>query len=141
MSRPKGALEVHEHHIITGPHAHHAGRNHIEHSHEGGDVPHVHDDGISETGPAARTIDKDEWFAATGLQGGGRKKFTVKPAGPQMPMRQTKPSEIEVVIVGDGGASVANGSEGGAKFTLARMLQTFDARVVSVTHVPGRRSA
>jgi hypothetical protein len=58
----------------------------ITHSHVGGDTPHLHDG----SGPASYTIDKDEWFALTGLRGGGRKKFTVKPTGEQLPLTGRK---------------------------------------------------
>lgn len=81
---PSASLEVHEHVFIRGPRARFAGTddNRIRHSHEGGDVPHQH----PETGPASYTIDKDQWFAATGLNGGSRKEFTKKPAGEQLPI-------------------------------------------------------
>ncbi len=72
--RGKGTLEVHCHHYLSGASS-------VEHAHEGGDVPHKHPD----TGPATYTIDKDEWHAVTGLDGGGRKKFAHKPTGPQLP--------------------------------------------------------
>lgn len=136
-------LEVHEHWIIAGPNANKSWLNKFEHSHEGGDVPHKHDDGIHETGPAARTIDKDEWFAATGLRGGGRKKFTAKPTGPQMPLVRTEPCKIEVIIVGDGGASVAGDCSGAGDLPIVRMKKAFGAVVTSVTHVapPRRRAA
>jgi hypothetical protein len=52
-----------------------------EHSHTDGNTAHQHDG----TGPAAYTIDKDEWLRTTGLRGGSRKKFTAKPKGPQLP--------------------------------------------------------
>lgn len=130
-------LEVHEHHYIAGPRSR-GGASKFEHSHEGGHMPHVHEDGENETGPAARTIDKDDWFRATGLRGGGRKRFTKKPIGPQLPTIETEPSRIDVIIVGDGGASVAGESGGGADLTLARMKLATDSRIASVTHVgPG----
>lgn len=79
-------LEVHEHVFITGPRSNgmfiratQKTTAHFSHSHEGGDVPHKHPD----TGPASYTIDKDEWLAATGLRGGGRKKLTKAPTGEQ----------------------------------------------------------
>ena len=87
-------LEVHEHSYISGPHACWSGYK-LVHSHEGGDKPHVHE----HTGPAARTIDKDEWFRVTGLKGGGRKKFTSKPSGPQLSMISVAPSTFEVIIL------------------------------------------
>ncbi len=88
-------LEVHEHSYVSGPNANICGRR-VVHSHEGGDVPHEHE----HTGPASRTIDKDEWFARTGLRGGGRKKFTAKPAGPQLATIPTAPSTYEIIVIG-----------------------------------------
>lgn len=78
----RAQLEVHTHSIIRGQRANIFGRNTITHSHEGGDMPHRHPD----TGPASYTIDKDEWFRATGMRGGGRKKFTISPEGEQFPI-------------------------------------------------------
>lgn len=74
-------LEVHEHAFITGPRARGL-KPRFFHSHEGGDEPHAHPD----TGPACYTIDKDDWLRATGMRGGARKKFSVKPTGEQMPV-------------------------------------------------------
>lgn len=53
-------------------------------------------------GPASYTIDKDEWAAKTGLQGGGRKKFTVKASGEQFDWIALTPeqSTFELHIVG-----------------------------------------
>jgi hypothetical protein len=81
--------EVHSHWFVTGPRSRGAynakGKwetGKFSHSHKGGDVPHRHPD----TGPGSYTIDKDDWFRATGLRGGGRKKFTQQPSGEQMPL-------------------------------------------------------
>ena len=82
-----GKFEVHEHCYTSGPRSNRPGYK-FEHSHFGGDVPHTHPN----TGPASYAIDKDEWFRATGLQGGGRKKFTAKPSGEQL---QTIPRTAE----------------------------------------------
>lgn len=71
-------FEVHEHCYVSGPNANRGRR--LVHSHFGGDTPHEH----AHTGPASFTIDKDEWFARTGLRGGGRKKFTKEPSGEQL---------------------------------------------------------
>lgn len=91
-------LEVHEHCFIRGPRSCFAGseRGRVVHSHEGGDVPHQHPD----TGPASYTIDKDEWLAATGLRGGGRKKFTAKPIGEQIDRVELEDwqREFEVIV-------------------------------------------
>ena len=139
-AKPRARLEMHEHHFITGPLAL-TGASKFAHSHDGGEVPHEHHNDAGRTGPAARTIDKDEWFAATGLRGGGRKKFTAAPSGPQFAMRRTEAPKIEIIIVGDGGASIAHGC-GGTDLTLARMTKALDARVENVAHVgPRRRSA
>lgn len=73
-------LEKHKHCIIRGPRSSESWRNNIVHSHEGGDKPHTHPD----TGPGAYTIDKDDWYATTGLRGGGRKTFTKVPSGEQL---------------------------------------------------------
>src|SRR5882672_4245786 len=75
----KAKLEVHEHWYLSGV----LGRR-LVHSHAGGNLPHRH----AGTGPAKFTIDKDEWFRATGLRGGGRKKFTPLPSGEQLPIRE-----------------------------------------------------
>lgn len=61
-------LEMYTHCIVRGPRAHLAGANKITHSHAGGDTQHSHEG----TGPAAYTIDKDEWFDLTGRTDGGR---------------------------------------------------------------------
>lgn len=77
MNNPR--LEIHTHSYVAGINSN-CGRQ-LVHSHEGGDSPHQHQD----TGPASYTIDKDEWAAATGLRGGGRKKFSKTPNGEQLP--------------------------------------------------------
>lgn len=79
----ENGLEVHEHCIISGPRSRWSGAK-IVHSHEGGDARHQHPD----CGPASFVIDKDEWFATTGLRGGGRKKFTARPTGEQLPIAE-----------------------------------------------------
>jgi hypothetical protein len=73
-------LEVHRHSYISGPLSRRSGTD-IVHSHEGGNGQHYH----PATGPATYTIDKDEWWLQTGgLRGGGRKRFTTRPVGPQL---------------------------------------------------------
>jgi hypothetical protein len=134
-----GRLELHEHCYITGPKA---GRSSIPggtlvHSHEGGDRPHEHDDGTNRTGPGSYTIDKDEWRARTGLIGGGRKRFTRKPTGSQLPVVVVEPPQIKVVIVGDGGKAAARGTTGAGFGAVHRMQLAMKAEVASVTHVPG----
>lgn len=114
-------LEVHGHHIITGPRARglHAS---FEHSHAGGDHPHTHPD----TGPASYTIDKDEWLRATGLKGGGRKTFTAKPMGEQFELipRPAAESTFEI-IVHDPPAPPGFTGTGGGHSTAARMVLAF----------------
>jgi hypothetical protein len=75
----KMKLEVHTHHFVSGPRARFVSSS-ITHSHPDGSIAHQHPN----TGPASYVIDKDEWFKATGLRGGGRKKYTAKPSGEQM---------------------------------------------------------
>lgn len=69
----KVRLEVHEHSRIAG-----TGLPRIKHSHAG-------PVGIEHAGygPASLTVDRSEWLHATGLRGGGTKRFTVRPTGPQ----------------------------------------------------------
>lgn len=67
-------LEVHEHSRI------HDGGGRVNHSHADGAPGHHH----FGTGPATFTIDKDDWQQQTGLKGGGRKRFTTRPVGPQL---------------------------------------------------------
>jgi hypothetical protein len=93
MTKAK-TLEVHEHHFISGPRSCTV-RSQFSHSHEGGDRPHVHPD----TGPAAYTIDADDWFASTGLRGGGKKKFTAKPTGEQFECIPRTPEPFRVIFL------------------------------------------
>lgn len=98
---PRKQLEVHEHSFVSGPrsgghyenNAWHTGT--FSHSHEGGDVRHEH----PHTGPASYTIDKDDWARATGLRGGGRKKFTAKPSGEQMPIVQLGAADASFQVI------------------------------------------
>lgn len=116
-------LEVHEHCII-GPRAR-GWNNKIEHSHEGGDVPHTHPD----TGPGSYTIDKDEWLRATGLTGGGRKKFTKVPTG--LPFVPRTPEECEFkVVVCDPPAPIGFTGEGGGHHAAARVSLAFGLKPV-----------
>lgn len=139
-----GTLETHEHCIISGPNANKSWLNKFTHSHEGGDKPHVHNDGTHETGPGAYTIDKDEWRARTGMIGGGRKKFTTKPIGPQMPLVRTDAPTMKIVIVGDGGAAAGRGASGPGLAVVDRLQLSLGMRVESVEFIPdgsGRRRA
>lgn len=98
-----GRFEMHEHIFVTGPRsrsmfiqATQKTTAHFSHSHEGGNIPHTHPD----TGPGCYTIDKDEWARMTGMRGGGRKVFTAKPTGEQMPMieRTAEENTFEVIV-------------------------------------------
>jgi hypothetical protein len=122
-------LEVHEHCFIDGPRSRYAGTaaSHLVHSHENGDVPHSHPD----TGPASYTIDKDEWFRATGLKGGGRKKFTPAPTGEQFPFVARTPEEQQFeIIVCDPPAPPGFTGEGGGQHAAARMVLAFGLRPI-----------
>ena len=132
-----GKLEVHEHSYITGPKSRFAGlpQSRLVHSHEGGDKPHVHEDLAHTTGCGSYTIDKDEWFLKTGMRGGGRKKFTVKPSGLQMPLVAIKAPQIRVIVAGDGGAAAARGAKGPGLATVIRMQLACLSEVASVEHV------
>jgi hypothetical protein len=82
-------FEVHEHGFIRGR------WDKVSHSHEGGDASHEHPD----TGPACYTIDRAAWARATGLSGGGRKRFTAKPSGERLPLIKTEPATFDVFIL------------------------------------------
>ena len=136
------SYEVHEHCFISGPNANRGMR--LVHSHEGGDKPHEHADSVHRAGPGSYTIDKDAWFARTGLRGGGRKKFTPKPTGQQLPLVVVEAPKMRIVIVGDGGAAAARGCTGAGLDPVNRMQLAMKAEVVSFEHIPGatkRRSA
>ncbi|HEY1814848.1 MAG TPA: hypothetical protein VGG74_21020 [Kofleriaceae bacterium] len=101
MGKNKATLEMHEHSYISGPNARWAGeRSKLRHSHEGGDRPHEHE----HTGPSYYTIDKDDWYRRTGLRGGGRKQFTVRATGLQLPVIETEPMQFDVIFVGAPGS-------------------------------------
>ena len=91
-----GRFEVHEHSYVSGPNARWASPgNRLEHSHADGSTGHQHPD----TGPAAFTIDKDEWYAATGMKGGGRKAYTKVPSGPQLERVELEPWQTTFEVV------------------------------------------
>lgn len=121
-------LEVHTHSFVSGLRANggcYSPRgvwllSTFSHSHADGDRAHQHPN----TGPASYTIDKDEWARATGLRGGGRKTFTAKPTGEQLPRVELKAwqTSFEVIVV------VPRQSENGAGPGIApavRMIQQF----------------
>lgn len=141
----KPRLEVHEHTFVTGPRARGvfiAARQKttstFSHSHEGGDVPHQHPD----TGPATYTIDKDEWFRATGLKGGGRKVFTAQPSGEQFPVVELEDwQKTFEVVIGDNPPGHDERFEGGGHLAAERMVQQFGMRVSKVTDIRTRRKS
>lgn len=90
-----GRYQMHEHSYVRGPRSNNTGTRNFSHSHEGGDVPHEHED----TGPSCYTIDKDDWYRRTGLRGGGRKKYTVKPNGEQLALVAIDPADLEFDVV------------------------------------------
>jgi len=115
-------LEVHEHSWVSGPDACYAGlpRGRIVHSHEGGDRPHCHPD----TGPASYTIDRDDWLRATGMVGGGKKQFTARPLGPQLPLHpvESEKQSFEVIFAGPPPAGF-KGEGAGDRPVIRMMLQ------------------
>lgn len=119
-------FEVHEHCYVSGPRANGAYYK-FSHSHEGGDQPHQHPN----TGPASYTIDKDEWFRATGLRGGGLKKFTTRPTGEQLPWQELEAWQktFEVVIHGDPTPELG---EGPGIAPAVRMVKQFRMRIADV---------
>lgn len=118
-------LEVHEHCFVSGSRAR-SWDYKFEHSHEGGDGPHRHE----HTGPASYTIDKDDWFARTGLKGGGRKSFTSRPKGEQLPTLPLEAGQGEFEVVMTDPPSVPPGfdGQGGGHVAMERMLQAHRMR-------------
>lgn len=117
--------EVHEHSCPrTG--------KRVSHSHEGGDVPHLH----PAYGPATYAIDEEDWFRVTGRRGGGDKVFTKKPTGPLLPYEECEPPEFDIVVVGDGGAKAARGGQGPGIALPERLRQKFKMKIASIRSVP-----
>jgi hypothetical protein len=84
-------LEIHEHRFTSGDRAGILWLERLIHSHEGGNDPHRH----PETGPACYTVDRLSWRKNTGLKGGGRKRFTARPGGEQLPiMANETPAKV-----------------------------------------------
>jgi hypothetical protein len=131
----KNKLEVHEHSIISGPRSRMSAK--IVHSHEGGDVPHQHPD----TGPASYTIDKDDWFRASGgAIGGGRKRFTKEPEGEQLPHVELEEWQKSFEIhYGDPPPGFEG--TGGGHLAAARMVLAFKMTVSNVVPFPGPKKA
>jgi hypothetical protein len=130
LSASPARLEVHTHLYISGRYAGGAyvpgvwpleRRKSVTHSHENGSTAHQHED----TGPASYTIDKDQWFRATGLRGGGRKKFTAKPTGLQLPRVELEDWQKSFTVIVDEESCrrmTADGTIGGAEAAAARMI-------------------
>ncbi len=125
--KPRLRLEVHGHGYVAG------GPRDLAHSHQGGDQPHGHPG----TGPVQYTIDSAEWFATTGMKGGGRKVFTKAPSGPQLPYEARERPTYKIIIVGDGGASVARGGNGPGVALPERLRQRLGMVPSSIEHRPG----
>lgn len=131
-------LEVHRHAYVRGPNAGWSPCREVVHSHEGGDRPHEHPD----TGPATYTIDKDEWLRATGLIGGGRKKFTKKPTGPQLAIVDLEDWQrsYDLIIIGP----PSTDATGGGEFAVERLRQAckiLPSRIIDGSASPRRRRA
>jgi hypothetical protein len=122
-------LEVHEHASLRRSGS-------IFHSHVGGDQPHQHAD----TGPACYTIDKDEWFLATGFHGGGKKRFTKKPEGHQFAIVELEPwqKSFEVIICAP---PEGHQTAGAGELPALRMMKAFRmaASVIDGSCTGGRR--
>mgnify|MGYP001615278732 CR=1 FL=1 len=134
------ALEVHSHVFVSGPRANgmfirseQKTTSEFSHSHEGGDVPHSHPD----TGPACYTIDKDDWMRATGMRGGGRKKFTDNPTGLQLPIVELEKWQTEFEIhISDPPPDFEG--QGAGIAPAARMCLAFGMKVASITDTRGK---
>lgn len=129
MKPTGGKLEVHAHCFIRGPRSCYGGSDYgrVVHSHPGGDQQHGH----PLTGPASYTIDKDDWLRATGMSGGGRKKFTAKPTGEQMMLVAIDPKSLEFEIVLMDPPPDFKG-EGAGFSPVARMQLASHCKVVSI---------
>ena len=135
IPKPK-RFEVHRHCVISGPHSN-RGKD-IVHSHEGGSKRHAHE----HCGPATYTIDKDEWFAATGgVQGGGRKEYTDAPSGEQLPVVELEDwqNSFEIHYAEDPTGGMKD-MTGGGHLAAARMVLAFRMSAVIVPF-PGPKKA
>lgn len=127
-------FEMHDHCIISGPRA--CRSITITHSHEGGSEPHQHPD----TGPASYTIDQDEWHAATGMHGGGRKVFTATPEGEQLARVELEEWQKTFEIhVGDPPPGWTG--TGGGMAAASRMILACRMTVSNVLPFPGPKRA
>ena len=118
-------LEVHRHSYLGTPSYQNGWLREIVHSHEGPKA-HQHED----FGPATYTICKKAWLAATGLRGGGVKKFTAAPTGPQLPLVDLEEWQKSFRII-VGPRPENHTGEGGGFATAVRMVQQFDMKVES----------
>lgn len=86
-------FEVHEHTVLS---SRMSPAPKVRHSHAGGDVPHQHPN----TGPATYDIDGEAWFRSTGQRRRGKKTFTTKPKGEQLPIVELEEwqKSFEIVI-------------------------------------------
>lgn len=134
MARTARSFEVHEHSYVSGPNANRGKQ--LVHSHEGGSEPHGH----QHTGPASYTIDKDEWFAATGLRGGSRKEFTKAPKGEQLPIVALEDWQTSFEIH-HGEPPPGWQGTGGGHATAARMVLGSRMTISNIIPFPGKRGA
>jgi hypothetical protein len=130
-ARAEGRYEVHVHCFVSGPRANGAAYK-FNHSHEGGETPHQH----PETGPASYAIDQDQWARRTGLRGGGRKTFTAKPTGEQLPIQPLEDwqKSFNIIVCEPPPTFVG---EGPGLALAERMVQQFGMHVGRV--IDGRR--
>ena len=139
---PDKPFEIHSHSFVRGTRSR-AGYHqnvwrgiNVSHSHEGGDRPHTHQD----TGPASYTIDKDVWLRTTGMQGGGRKKFTAQPWGEQLGIAQPYDGSFQVIL---GKPTTPELGTGPGVSLPMRMALTFKApftvEIAQRAATPGRR--
>lgn len=125
-------LEEHRHSYVRGPLSERYDHS-FDHAHDGGDRPHLHPD----TGPAAYTIDRGEWRAATGLRGGGRKVHRRRPTGPALPLVDPDPEHLTFTVVFcDRGLTPEHVRAGVTELDLQRMRDDFRAAAAGTRAVP-----
>lgn len=146
-TKPKGTLEVHRHSYVSGPRGHGGCydkggvwlTSDFEHSHVGGDRQHEH----PHTGPAAYTIDTDDWYRSTGLVGGGRKVFTATPTGEQLPLVARDPAkdvfELHICDPLPSHGQPGYIGEGPGIALPLRMMKTFQMRCVVIDGTTPKR--
>jgi hypothetical protein len=120
-------LEVHDHSYVAGPRSGDPATSRFSHAHQRGDQPHQHPD----TGPAAYTIDRDEWYAATGLHGGGRRAFVRRPTGTRLERVELQDWQRRLTVVFcDRGITPAHEQAGVTELQLARMRREFQEAAI-----------